>query len=214
MQNLFWARLPGDVLVILGAGLFSYDVVKKRFVRREETAPTAGGTVISRRIFGEEDDQGIDLGDDWSVVLLWGEFDSERRLRSPVSLFSSRPSFGSGVLTDRDACTTPSRTSGDRTRIAVTVGPYQTRDRIRLSPNCSCNRSTSKDGGTACQTCDGSRYRSREEDTPRKSLGGHSRNRSTRERILSGEYASDLMSRLAGAGDVTLHAAVIRMQSS
>ncbi|WP_049947535.1 nitric-oxide reductase large subunit [Candidatus Halobonum tyrrellensis] len=64
VQRLFWARLPGDVLVILGAAVFSYDVVKKRFVRREETTATSGGTVVSRRLFGDEEDAGTELGDD------------------------------------------------------------------------------------------------------------------------------------------------------
>ncbi len=53
IQTLFWARLPGDVMILLGSGLFAYDVLKKRFVRREETAPSADGTVISRRVFDD-----------------------------------------------------------------------------------------------------------------------------------------------------------------
>ncbi|GGL42357.1 nitric oxide reductase subunit B [Halarchaeum grantii] len=53
IQTLFWARLPGDVLLILGTALFSYDVLKKRFVRRDPTAASSDGTVISRRIFDE-----------------------------------------------------------------------------------------------------------------------------------------------------------------
>ncbi|WP_049997190.1 nitric-oxide reductase large subunit [Halococcus sediminicola] len=64
VQTLFWARLPGDVLIILGAAVFGYDVVRKRFVRREETAATPGGTIISRRILGEEADTGRSLDDD------------------------------------------------------------------------------------------------------------------------------------------------------
>lgn len=64
VQTLFWARLPGDILIILGAAVFSYDVVRKRFVRRDETAATSGGTVISRRILRGEDDIGQELDDD------------------------------------------------------------------------------------------------------------------------------------------------------
>ncbi|MCD2203715.1 nitric-oxide reductase large subunit [Halobacterium sp. KA-6] len=64
VQNLFWARLPGDILIILGSGIFCYDVLKKRFVRREETDTSSDGTIISRRIFGEDEDQGVDLNDD------------------------------------------------------------------------------------------------------------------------------------------------------
>ncbi|MFB6122304.1 MAG: nitric-oxide reductase large subunit [Haloferacaceae archaeon] len=64
VQLLFWARLPGDILIILGSGVFCYDVLKKRFVRREETTPSSGGTIISRRIFGEEAETGVDVGDD------------------------------------------------------------------------------------------------------------------------------------------------------
>ncbi|WP_423750636.1 nitric-oxide reductase large subunit [Salinirarus marinus] len=56
VQLLFWARLPGDVLVILGAAVFSYDVLKKRFVRRKVPETPVDGTVISRRIFAEDDD--------------------------------------------------------------------------------------------------------------------------------------------------------------
>ncbi|WP_435129845.1 nitric-oxide reductase large subunit [Halobaculum sp. D14] len=64
VQTLFWARLPGDVLLILGAVVFCYDVVKKRFVRREAATDVADGTIISRRIFGADEDAGVDIGDD------------------------------------------------------------------------------------------------------------------------------------------------------
>jgi len=64
IQLLFWARLPGDILIILGAALFCTDVLKKRFVRREEpTTATSGGTVISRRVFGEDTDTSHELDD-------------------------------------------------------------------------------------------------------------------------------------------------------
>ncbi|WP_158059236.1 nitric-oxide reductase large subunit [Halorussus halophilus] len=41
VQLLFWARMPGDVLVILGTVIFGYDVVKK-VLNRGETTPTEG----------------------------------------------------------------------------------------------------------------------------------------------------------------------------
>ena len=64
VQLLFSARLPGDILVILGSSVFCYDVLKKRFVRREDTTPSSDRTIISRRIFGEEKESGVDIGDD------------------------------------------------------------------------------------------------------------------------------------------------------
>ncbi|MFC7165602.1 nitric-oxide reductase large subunit [Halospeciosus flavus] len=63
VQLIFWARLPGDILIILGSAVFCYDVLKKRFVRREEIEPVTGGTIISRRIFGEDEDVGAELDD-------------------------------------------------------------------------------------------------------------------------------------------------------
>jgi len=64
VQGLFWARLPGDVLVILGTVVFAYDVLKKRLVRRDEPASAPAHTVISRRILGTDRDAGTDSGDD------------------------------------------------------------------------------------------------------------------------------------------------------
>jgi len=63
VQLLFWVRLPGDILIIVGASVFGYDVLKKRFVRREESDTVSNGTIISRRIFAE-DDTGADLDED------------------------------------------------------------------------------------------------------------------------------------------------------
>jgi len=45
-------------------GIFCYDVLKKRFVRRDATAPAEDGTVISRRIFGESEEAGAEISDD------------------------------------------------------------------------------------------------------------------------------------------------------
>ena len=57
VQLLFWARFPGDTLLILGTVVFAYDVIRKRFVLRETSTPdeTPGGT-IPDRILPEDDD--------------------------------------------------------------------------------------------------------------------------------------------------------------
>ncbi|MDS0296840.1 MULTISPECIES: hypothetical protein [Haloferacaceae] len=49
--------------VIIGASLFAYDVLKKRFVRRDEPDSISDGTIISRRIFAEGD-AGSELDND------------------------------------------------------------------------------------------------------------------------------------------------------
>ncbi|WP_137284416.1 nitric-oxide reductase large subunit [Halorussus salinisoli] len=53
VQLLFWLRMPGDTLVILGTAIFGYDVVKKVLARGETTptddpadAPVAAGSVV------------------------------------------------------------------------------------------------------------------------------------------------------------------------
>lgn len=61
IQTLFWVRLPGDGLLILGTALFCYDVLQKRFVRREPTTATeSDDTVISRRVFSENTDGDVE----------------------------------------------------------------------------------------------------------------------------------------------------------
>ncbi|WP_458207846.1 nitric-oxide reductase large subunit [Haladaptatus sp. NG-SE-30] len=40
IQLLFWARMPGDTMLILGTLVFAYDVIEKQFVQREVTTPT------------------------------------------------------------------------------------------------------------------------------------------------------------------------------
>lgn len=52
------------VFIILWSGVFCYDVLKKCFVRREETTSSSDGIIISRRIFGEEKAIGTDIDDD------------------------------------------------------------------------------------------------------------------------------------------------------
>jgi len=53
VQLLFWLRMPGDTLVIVGTAIFGYDVVKKLLVRGDTTpsdepadVPVAGGSVV------------------------------------------------------------------------------------------------------------------------------------------------------------------------
>jgi nitric oxide reductase subunit B len=53
VQLLFWLRMPGDALVILGTAIFGYDVVKKVLARGETTptdapadSPVAAGSVV------------------------------------------------------------------------------------------------------------------------------------------------------------------------
>ncbi|MFB6134406.1 MAG: cbb3-type cytochrome c oxidase subunit I, partial [Halanaeroarchaeum sp.] len=64
VQALFWARLPGDILIILGSMVFGYDVVAKSLAQRSVSAPTPEGTVISRRIFGEGNHPPVEETDD------------------------------------------------------------------------------------------------------------------------------------------------------
>jgi nitric oxide reductase subunit B len=51
VQALFWARLPGDTLIIVGSLLFGYDVVRKRFrlrtVTPEDERPPADEGVLT-----------------------------------------------------------------------------------------------------------------------------------------------------------------------
>lgn len=58
IQQLFWARLPGDTLIILGTVVFAYDMVKKRFTLRDVSAPseTPGSGTIPDRVMAEDDD--------------------------------------------------------------------------------------------------------------------------------------------------------------
>jgi len=58
VQLLFWARLPGDTLIILGTVVFAYDMVKKRFTLRSVSAPaeTPERNTIPDRVMREDDD--------------------------------------------------------------------------------------------------------------------------------------------------------------
>jgi nitric oxide reductase subunit B len=58
VQLLFWARLPGDTMIILGTLVFAYDMVVKRFTLRSVSRPSetpARGT-IPDRVMAEDDD--------------------------------------------------------------------------------------------------------------------------------------------------------------
>jgi nitric oxide reductase subunit B len=56
VQSLFWARLPGDTLIILGAALFTYDVAAKLTARRVADDPDAVPAEGAVRPFLEDDD--------------------------------------------------------------------------------------------------------------------------------------------------------------
>jgi nitric oxide reductase subunit B len=61
IQLLFWARLPGDMLIIIiiiGTLVFAYDMVKKRFTLRDVSDPaeTLGEDTIPNRVMAEDDD--------------------------------------------------------------------------------------------------------------------------------------------------------------
>lgn len=57
IQALFWARFPGDTLLILGTAVFCYDVVRKRFRLGDVTAPEeARDGAVPQRVLGEDDD--------------------------------------------------------------------------------------------------------------------------------------------------------------
>jgi nitric oxide reductase subunit B len=58
VQFLFWARLPGDTMIILGTLVFLYDMVVKRFTLRSVSMPrdTPGGGTIPDRVMAEDDD--------------------------------------------------------------------------------------------------------------------------------------------------------------
>jgi nitric oxide reductase subunit B len=58
VQTLFWARLPGDTMIVLGTVVFAYDMVHKRFTLRSVSMPEdlPGGESIPSRQTGEDDD--------------------------------------------------------------------------------------------------------------------------------------------------------------
>ncbi|QHS16971.1 nitric-oxide reductase large subunit [Halopenitus persicus] len=67
VQALFWARLPGDTLIILGTLVFLYDMVAKRFTLRSVSMPAdppASGSIPDRMIAAAEEDRTVAEDDD------------------------------------------------------------------------------------------------------------------------------------------------------
>jgi nitric oxide reductase subunit B len=60
VQVLFWARMPGDVLLIAGTVLFGYEVTKMLFGLRSTAAPEDARSPIPDRVFGEGDTVVVD----------------------------------------------------------------------------------------------------------------------------------------------------------
>jgi nitric oxide reductase large subunit len=56
IQLLFWARLPGDTLIILGTVVFAYDVLVKRFSLRDVSIGEDRPYSIPNRVLAEDDD--------------------------------------------------------------------------------------------------------------------------------------------------------------
>jgi nitric oxide reductase subunit B len=55
VQLLFWARMPGDTLLILGTALFGYDVVRKLRQVRPVTSPDDRTHRVPDRIVPDDD---------------------------------------------------------------------------------------------------------------------------------------------------------------
>jgi nitric oxide reductase subunit B len=56
VQWLFWARLPGDTLLIAGTVVYLADVLRKRFVlRHSEDDPTVDDMAVAEGIVGDDD---------------------------------------------------------------------------------------------------------------------------------------------------------------
>ncbi|NHN42773.1 cytochrome B [Halorubellus sp. JP-L1] len=55
VQNLFWARLPGDTLIILGTTIYAADLVRKRFVLREsEDDPSVDDMAVAEGVLNDD----------------------------------------------------------------------------------------------------------------------------------------------------------------
>ncbi|WP_277543214.1 nitric-oxide reductase large subunit [Haloarcula laminariae] len=55
VQNLFWARLPGDTLIIVGTALYAADLVRKRFVlRRSEDEPAVDDMAVAEGVLDDD----------------------------------------------------------------------------------------------------------------------------------------------------------------
>lgn len=55
IQTLFWARLPGDSLIILGTVIYAADLVRKRFVLRQSADdPSVDDMAVAEGILGDD----------------------------------------------------------------------------------------------------------------------------------------------------------------
>jgi len=55
IQDLFWARLPGDTLLILGTVIYAADLVRKRFVLRQtEDDPDIEDVAVAESVLGDD----------------------------------------------------------------------------------------------------------------------------------------------------------------
>jgi nitric oxide reductase subunit B len=55
VQNLFWARLPGDTLIILGTCIYAADLVRKRFVlRASEDDPDVDDMAVAEGVLSDD----------------------------------------------------------------------------------------------------------------------------------------------------------------
>ncbi|WP_144905537.1 nitric-oxide reductase large subunit [Halobellus captivus] len=55
VQTLFWARLPGDTLIILGTAIYAADLLRKRFVlRRSEDDPSVEDMAVAEGILSDD----------------------------------------------------------------------------------------------------------------------------------------------------------------
>jgi nitric oxide reductase subunit B len=56
VQDLFWARLPGDTLIIVGTVIFAADLVRKRFVlRATEDDPDVEDMAVAEGVLSDDD---------------------------------------------------------------------------------------------------------------------------------------------------------------
>ena len=56
VQTLFWARLPGDTLILTGTAIYVADLVRKRFVlRASEDDPAVDDMAVAEGIVGDDD---------------------------------------------------------------------------------------------------------------------------------------------------------------
>ena len=55
VQTLFWARLPGDTLIILGTAIYAADLIRKRFVlRASEDDPTVEDMAVAEGVMSDD----------------------------------------------------------------------------------------------------------------------------------------------------------------